>query len=503
MNLHKLAFVSLFFCSLWNSLLAQDQEAQRPNVIYIYADDLGYGELGSYGQEKIKTPHLDKIAEEGMRFTQHYSSSPVCAPARCMLLTGKHAGHAYIRSNSELGGFTDDEEKGQMPLYENAFTLGHLFKNAGYTTAAIGKWGLGMANTTGSPLKQGFDYFYGYLDQKQAHNYYPTHLWENDKWDTLRNPVIDVHKKLDATTATDSDFAYYKGEDYSITKMMEKAIGFVRENKNNPFFLYLPFTIPHASLQAPDEYIKQYVGMFGEKPYYGEQRYAPTKYPLSTYAAMITYMDAQVGVILEEIKKLGIDDNTIILFSSDNGATFNGGVNASFFNSVSGLNGLKMDVYEGGIRVPFIARWPGKIEANAVSDLPSVQYDMMATFAELTNQTAPDNTDGISILPTLLGDNTNQQKHDFLYFEFPGKGGQMAVRIGDWKAVKLNVARKPDTPWKLFNLKTDRNETEDVASENQKIIERINKIVLKQHQPAHIKEWDFIDAKYFKGGNHE
>src|SRR5690606_38624272 len=388
---------SLLFCSSWKLLLAQNQEAQ-PNVIYIYADDLGYGELGSYGQEKIKTPHLDKIAEEGMRFTQHYSSSPVCAPSRCMLLTGKHAGHAYIRSNSELGGFADDEEKGQMPLHENAFTLGHLFKNAGYTTAAIGKWGLGMANTTGSPLKQGFDYFYGYLDQKQAHNYYPTHLWENDKWDTLRNPFIDVHKKLDAITATDSDFAYYKGEDYSITKMMEQTIGFVRENKSNPFFLYLPFTIPHASLQAPDEYVKQYVGMFDETPYYGEQRYAPTKHPLSTYAAMISYMDAQVGVILAEIKKLGIDDNTIILFSSDNGATFNGGVNASFFNSVSGLNGLKMDVYEGGIRVPFIVRWPGKIEANAVSDLLSVQYDMMATFAELPNQTVPDNTDGISIL---------------------------------------------------------------------------------------------------------
>lgn len=498
--MHKFIFLSLSLC-LSGALFSQQTEAKRPNIIYIYADDLGYGELGCYGQEKIRTPNLDKLAKEGMRFTQHYSSSPVCAPARCMLLTGKHAGHAYIRSNSELGGFADEEEKGQMPLHENAFTLGHLFKNAGYTTAAIGKWGLGMANTTGSPLKQGFDYFYGYLDQKQAHNYYPTHLWENDRWDTLRNSFIDVHKALDPETANEEDFEYYQGKDYAITKMSEKAINFIRENKSDPFFLYLPFTIPHVSLQAPEEYVKQYVGMFDEAPYYGQQRYASTPYPLSTYAAMITYLDAQVGIILEEVKKLGMDDNTIILFSSDNGTTFNGGVNASFFNSVSGLRGLKMDVFEGGIRVPFMVRWPGKVAANTVSDLPSAQYDMMATFADLTNQALPAHTDGISILPTLLGNKANQKKHDFLYFEFPGKGGQVAVRMGDWKAVKVDVKRSPDTPWMLFNLKTDPNETTNVASANPEVIERINEIVLAQHQPAHIMEWEVIEPKYYKGGN--
>lgn len=471
-------------------------EAQMPNVIYIYADDLGYGELGSYGQEKIKTPNLDKIAREGMRFTQHYSSAPVCAPARCMLLTGKHGGRSYIRGNYELGDFADDKEGGQMPLPEGTFTLGHLFQNAGYVTAAIGKWGLGMSNTTGDPLKQGFDYFYGYLDQKQAHNYYPTHLWENGQWDTLRNPVIDVHKKVDSTHATAEDFAYYRGVDYAITEMSEKAVSFIQANQNKPFFLYLPFTIPHVSLQAPENYIQQYVGQFEESPYYGQQRYAPTPYPLSTYAAMITYMDAQVGVIMETLKALGLDEDTIVMFSSDNGTTFNGGVRADFFNSVSGLRGLKMDIFEGGIRVPFIARWPNEIPSGTTSDLPSVQYDMMATFADLTQQTGPENTDGVSILPTLLGHAENQQGRPFLYFEYPDKGGQIAVRMGDWKAVRLNVKRNRDAPWMLFNLKRDRNETTDLAYKHPELIKKAEEIVLKEHQPAHIKEWEFINPLY-------
>ncbi|MEI8099517.1 MAG: sulfatase-like hydrolase/transferase, partial [Sediminibacterium sp.] len=217
----------------------------KPNIIYIYADDMGYGELGAYGQTKIKTPNLDRMSAEGMRFTDHYSSAPVCAPARCMLLTGKHGGHTYIHGNYELGGFADSLEGGQMPLPEGIFTVGKMMQQAGYKTAAIGKWGLGMANTTGSPIKQGFDYFYGYLDQKQAHNYYPTHLWENDHWDTLQNPVINVHKQLDSTKATLADFNYYKGKEYAPAKLTEKALAFIENNKSKPFFLYLPYTLPH------------------------------------------------------------------------------------------------------------------------------------------------------------------------------------------------------------------------------------------------------------------
>ncbi|MCX6337748.1 MAG: sulfatase-like hydrolase/transferase, partial [Bacteroidetes bacterium] len=326
----------------------------KPNIIYIYADDMGYGELGAYGQTKIKTPNLDRMSAEGMRFTDHYSSAPVCAPARCMLLTGKHGGHTYIHGNYELGGFADSLEGGQMPLPEGVFTVGKMMQQAGYKTAAIGKWGLGMANTTGSPIKQGFDYFYGYLDQKQAHNYYPTHLWENDHWDTLQNPVINVHKQIDSIKATVADFNYYKGKEYAPAKLTEKALAFIDNNKNKPFFLYLPYTLPHLSLQAPDEWVKKYIGQFNERPYYGQNGYASSLYPLSTYAAMISFLDAQVGLILEKIKALGLDENTLILFSSDNGATFNGGVNRQFFNSNGGLRGQKMDLYEGGIREPFI-----------------------------------------------------------------------------------------------------------------------------------------------------
>lgn len=468
-------------------------KSKSPNIIYIYADDLGYGELGCYGQTKIKTPNLDRMAAEGMRFTQHYTSTPVCAPARAMLMTGKHGGHSAIRGNFELGGFPDSAERGQKPLPAAEVTVAEMLKNKGYATAMIGKWGLGMNGTEGTPIKQGFDYYYGYLDQKQAHNFYPTHLWENEKWDTLGQSFITVHKKLDSATATDADFDYFKGKDYAPAKMTEKALQFIDKNSSNPFFLYLPYTIPHVSLQAPDSWVQQYVGQFDEKPYYGQQGYASTKYPLSTYAAMITYLDAQVGIVMEKIKQLGLDENTIIMFSSDNGATFNGGVNAKFFNSVAGLRGLKMDLYEGGIRMPFIARWPSKIKAGSVSDLVSAQYDFFATAAELSNQNVNTN-DGISFLPTLLGQNKKQTKHEYMYWEYPEKGGQIAIRMGDWKAVKSNLKKNPKAPWELYNLATDVNEKNNVAAQNAAMLATFDAIVKKEHQNTNIKNWDFVDS---------
>ena len=463
-----------------------------PNIIYIYADDLGYGELGCYGQQKIKTPNLDRMAREGMRFTQHYTSTPVCAPARAMLMTGKHGGHSYIRGNYELGGFPDSAERGQMSLPGEAFTVAELLKEVNYKTAMIGKWGLGMDSTPGTPLNQGFDYYYGYLDQKQAHNFYPTHLWANDKWDTLDQAFIDVHRRLDSTKVTDADFEYFKGKEYAPAKMTEKALSFIDRSKDGPFFLYLPYTIPHASLQVPDEWVKQYIGQFNETPYYGQQGYASHKYPLSAYAAMITYLDAQVGIIIAKIKKLGLDDNTIIMFSSDNGATFNGGVNAGFFNSVAGLRGLKMDLYEGGIRIPFIVRWPGKIAAGKTSDLVSAQYDLLATVAELTGQKM-ENTDGISFLQELKGNSAKQQKHEYLYFEYPEKNGQLAIRMGDWKAVKTNLKKDPKSPWQLFNLRKDRNETTDIASQHPDMMKKFDAIVKKEHRDTPVKPWQFVE----------
>ena len=467
----------------------------RPNVIYIYADDMGYGELGSYGQQKIKTPHLDKMAAEGLRFTQHYTGAPVCAPARCILMTGKHSGHSYIRGNYELGGFEDENEGGQMPLPENTFTIAKLMKQAGYVTGAIGKWGLGMNDNSGNPNKQGFDYFYGYLDQKQAHNFYPTHLWENDKWDTLRNKYFMVHRRI-PQNAPDSAFDNFKGKDYSLTKMAEKTLEFIKKNKSKPFFLYLPYTGPHVALQAPDEAVGEYIGNFDEQPYYGERGYAPSKYPLSTYAAMITYMDKQVGRIMALLKELGIDKNTLVMFSSDNGSTFDvGGVNAEYFDLTGGLRGRKQDLYEGGIRVPFIARWPGKIAPGKTTSLVSAQYDLMATLGELT-KIKISNTDGISFLPTLLGQPQKQTPHQYLYFEFPEKSGQVAIRMGRWKGVKSGMKKNLNAPWEIFDLKNDEKERNNIASQHHDLVDKFEKIMRREHTRSHIKDWEFIDKRF-------
>lgn len=493
-RMYLLFSVFLFNCVLAN---AQKQAAQKqPNVIYIYLDDMGYGELGAYGQQKIKTPNLDKMAAEGMRFTRHYAAAPVCAPSRASLMTGRHTGHSYIRGNYELGGFEDSTEGGQMPLPENTFTIAKLMQQAGYTTGAIGKWGLGMHDNTGNPNEQGFDYFYGFYCQKQAHNFYPTHLWENGKWDSLRNPFIYVHQKLPIGTESDTAFEKFIGTDYAITKMAEKTQAYIKKNKDKPFFLYLPYTGPHVSLQAPKREVAKYIGQFLEQPYIGDKGgYAPNKYPLSTYAAMITYIDTQIGEIFTLLKDLHLDENTIVFFSSDNGPTFDaGGVQTNYFNSTAGLRGRKMDLYEGGIRVPFIARWPSKIKAGTVSDLPSVQYDMMATLAQITQQKTP-KSDGISLLPTLLSKPQAQDNRPFLYFEFPEKTGQVAIIIGDWKGVKSNIKKNKKAAWELYNLKEDPREKVNVAASHAALIQQMDTILLASHQHPHIAEWDFIDGK--------
>lgn len=472
---------------------------QKPNIIYFYFDDLGYGELGCYGQEKIRTPNIDRLADEGIKFTQHYTTFPVSAPARCGLLTGKHSGHSFIRGNYEMGGFGDDLEGGQMPLPDGTFTIGKLMQQAGYKTGAIGKWGLGMNFTTGCPENQGFDYFYGYLDQKQAHNYYPTHLWENEKRIILGNEYFPSHAQI-KEDALDSEFEKFIGKEYSIDKMTEKTLDFIRDNKNKPFFLYLPFVTPHVSLQAPADAVQEYVGQFQEEPYLGNQGYVPCKYPLSTYAAMITYTDKQIGRIMELIKELGLDENTIFMLSSDNGTTFNGGVNREFFNSTAGLKGCKMDLYEGGISIPFIARWPGKIKAGQKTDLISVQYDLFATLSELTQIKSNWSTDGISFLPTLLSQPEQQKNHEYLYFEYPENGGQIAVIKDGWKGIRRNV-KKGETAWEVYNLQNDRKETSNMAASQSSKIQEFEKIIQKEHQNATTNEWEFINSKIVKKTN--
>ncbi|MGC6421927.1 MAG: arylsulfatase [Flavobacteriaceae bacterium] len=471
-------------------------KGQHPNIIYILADDLGYGELGCYGQQKIKTPNLDRMADQGMLFTQHYAGAPVCAPSRYMLLTGTHAGHSYIRGNYELGQFSDENEAGQMPIPHTTPTIAKMLQKAGYRTGMVGKWGLGYVNTTGSPLEQGFDYYFGYLDQKQAHNYYPTHLWENDQRFPLKNTYRLVHTPL-AQELTSEDFESFKGKEYAPDKMVEKAIAFIQDSTSKkPYFLFYPSPLPHVSLQVPDSLVEPYKKDFEELPYLGTKGYASHEYPKSAYAAMITHLDYEIGKIWETVKAQGQEDHTLIFFSSDNGPTFAGGVEAEFFKSTAGLRGLKMDLYEGGIRVPFIAYWKNTINGGQRSNLISGHWDIYNTIAELVGQDneAIDN-DGISLLPTLLG-TSNPVDREYIYFEYPEKQGQVALRMNDWKAIKVNMKKNASASWELYNLKLDPHEKNNLARQHPEILKRADSLVRVSHRHPHLREWEFMDPKF-------
>ena len=448
-----------------------------PNVVFIMADDLGYGEVGVYGQTRIRTPSIDRIAAEGVRFTQHYSGSPVCAPSRCALLTGLHMGHAYIRDNDEMDErgdvWHDPELEGQRPLLEGTYTLGSLFQSAGYVTGAMGKWGLGGPGSSGHPNRQGFDHWYGYLCQRVAHNYYPTHLWRNDEKDILEgNDYFYPHQRLpeDADPTDPASYEPYSGAVYSQDVIAQEARAFIREHAEEPFFLYLPFTVPHASLQVPEDSLEEYADAFEETPYTGAQGYLPHPKPRAAYAAMVTRMDREIGRILDLLEELDLADDTLVLFTSDNGPTFNGGTDSEFFDSAAGLRGLKTQLYEGGIRVPLVARWPGHIPPGTVSDLPSAFWDFLPTFAELLEKPLPVPTDGVSLLPTLGGSQSPQVQHEYLYWEFQGK---QAVRMGDWKAYRTAASGA----FELFDLATDPGEKEEVSDRNPEMAGRITEIM--------------------------
>jgi arylsulfatase len=460
-------------------VLAGARNPKRPNIILVMADDLGWKELGCYGQKKIRTPHIDQMAAEGMRFTQFYTGAPVCAPARCNLMTGKHAGHAYIRNNGEikanqyeLNGTTI--YGGQTPLATEETTIAEILKARGYRTGCFGKWGLGAAGTTGDPLKKGFDRFYGYNCQRHAHNLYPNYLDRDGRPEFLEGNTRGL-----------------TGEKYGPQLIADELLRFVEENHDEPFFVYYPTVIPHLALQAPQEDIDAYNGEWEETPYNGKS-YQPHPTPRACYAAMITFMDKQMGRLFALLKELGVDDNTIVLFTSDNGSShLKEQVDYEFFDSVGELRGLKGSVYEGGVREPFIARWPGRIRPHTVSDHIGIHYDVLATLADIAGAEAPPNTDGISILPELLGKTEKQKKHDFILWDFAGRKGQIAVRMGDWKAVKQQVAKNPDAPLELYNLKTDLSETTDVASQHPEIIEKIEAIILRERDQPAIEKFRF------------
>lgn len=473
--------------------IAARNSIKSPNIIYILADDLGYGDIGCYGQKYIKTPNIDRMAAEGIRFTQHYTGAPVCAPARCCLMTGKSSMHAYVRDNFEIKGETEFEH-GQTPIPENTPTLPKMMKQAGYVTALIGKWGLGSMASSGAPNKQGFDFFFGYNDQNHAHNHYPNFVWRNDKQEFISGNVLSVHPKIDRTLPVDNlEYKKYMGLHYSADMETDEAVKYIEENKKNPFFLYLAFEIPHKALQVPDESLDMYNGMFDENPYDGKSGYTPHPRPLSAYAAMITRLDSKIGIILQKLKELGIDDNTIVMFSSDNGPAGGGGLDSRFFNSSGGLHGMKGQVWDGGIREPFVVRWPCKIIPGKTTDLISAQYDLMVTLAEITGQKLK-NTDGISFLSTLLGQTKKQKLHEYLYWEFLSGGGQLAIRMGDWKGVCRNVSGNADRKWEIFNMKDDVQETNDLSAEHPELIAKFDDIV-KQRTPSQNPAWNFIDAK--------
>jgi arylsulfatase A len=418
----------------------------KPNIIFILADDLGWGELGCYGQKKIRTPHLDALAAQGARWTQFYSGNAVCAPSRCCLMTGKHPGHAHVRNNKEV------KPEGQVPIPDGAVTVAELLKGRGYATAAIGKWGLGPPGSEGDPNRQGFDLFYGYNCQAHAHTFYPSYLWKNDRRVELDGKTF-THDLLEA-----------------------EALRYVRDHKDKPFFLYLPFTIPHVAMQVPDEALEEYKD-WPETPYTGGRGYTPHPRPRAAHAARVSRLDRSVGRLMDLLAELRLDQNTIVMFSSDNGSIDAvGGHDLKFFEGNGSLRGQKGDLYEGGIRVPFLVRWPGHVQPGSTVDTPGAFWDLLPTLCAAAGAEAPKDVDGLDL--------HGPARHAFFYWEFPSYGGQQAVRMGNWKGIRTDLLKGKLTPVQLYDLATDVGETMDVAAKHPEVVARIEKIMKDSRVPS-------------------
>lgn len=456
---------SFFLGSLAGSLAA----AEKPNLVFILVDDLGYGDLGCYGQKLIKTPRLDQMAAEGVRFTDFYAGNTVCAPSRSVLMTGQHMGHTHVRGNAS------GPDMSKQSLRDKDITVAEVLQSAGYATGLCGKWGLGDDATGGRqglPANQGFDFSYGYLNQVHAHNYYPEFLWRNGKRSPLRNIVQRFERSYGGFTGGWAT----KRVDYSHDLIAEEALEFVKRNaseSNKPFFLYLSLTIPHANNEGTKG-----TGDGQEVPGYGQYESKSWSDQDKGQAAMISRMDADVGRLLDLLDTLNIAEDTLVMFTSDNGPHNEGGHHPELFDPAGPLTGMKRDLTEGGIRVPLIARWPGTTPAGQTSDHIGYFGDLMATAAELAGVDCPSDTDSISMLPTLTGDGVNQAKHDYLYWEFYEQGGKQAVRSGNWKAIRM--------PWKigetqLFDLSKDIGEQQDLADANPEIVSEMETMMEDAH----------------------
>lgn len=452
-------------CLFPGLLIGANISGSTPNIIYILADDLGYGDLGCYGQQLIQTPVLDKMASEGIRFTNHYAGSTVSAPSRCSLITGLHQGQASVRGNIE------------NTLKENDYSIAQVLKQSGYATAMIGKWGLGLSGSTGDPHNKGFDYYFGYLCQIHAHNHYPDYLIKNGERIALNNKVITYKPGY---IKTDYEFGSVATErnEYSHDLLINETIGFIEKNQSKPFFIYLPVIIPHANNEF-DALPGNEHGM--EVPDYGQ--YTNMNWPAAEKgkAAMISYLDKSIGTINEYLKANGLWENTIIIFTSDNGPHKEGGVNPDFFKSSGGLKGTKRNLYEGGIRVPMIVQWPAKIKRSSVCDIPSAFWDMMPTFADIAGVKLMAPTNGVSLYPTFSGNSGKQKKHEYLYWEFnevKPVAEQQAVRSGNWKLIYFPLKNK----FELFNLRTDKEETTDLAAKYPGIVKRLTGYMVQAHK---------------------
>ncbi|WP_316772932.1 arylsulfatase [Pedobacter frigiditerrae] len=464
--LNKLIATSfIILCSL-NLTFAQKQA--KPNIVFILADDLGYGDLSCYGQKKFSTPNIDKLAAKGIKFTQFYAGTSVCAPSRSSLLSGQHTGHTYVRGNKEV------QPEGQQPIPDSVSTIAEQFKKAGYATAIFGKWGLGFVGTSGDPNKQGFDTFYGYNCQRESHRFYPSHLWENDK-----KVILKGNDELQNLIT------------YAPDLIQGQALSFLDKNKDKPFFLYLTYTLPHAELIVPnDDIFAKFDGKFPEKAFKGQDYgigatpagYVSQAKPHATFAAMVTRLDKYVGQVMDKLKALGIDDNTLIVFTSDNGPHTEGGADPAFFNSSGGFRGVKRDLYEGGIRVPFIANWPQKIKSPSVNNHIGAFWDLYPTFSELLGLKQNSYTDGVSILPSILGEKS-QKQHDYLYWEFHENNGRQAVRKNNWKGVYLNLKTK-NAKFELYDLDKDPQEKNDVALIYPEVVKELKDIMKKAHDES-------------------
>jgi arylsulfatase A len=430
----------------------------KPNIVFILADDLGFGDVGFQGQKKFKTPNIDKLAAKGLVFTNHYSGCTVSAPSRCCLFTGYHTGHAYIRGNRE------HTPEGQEPLVDSVLTVTELFKTAGYSTGVFGKWGLGSPGSEGDPLNQGVDEFFGYNCQTLAHNYYPYYLWHNREKITLKGNADTM-----------------KGE-WAPDVIHKQALAFLEQNKNRPFFLFYPTTIPHAELVAPEKLMTNYRGKMNpekifkgvdEGPTYRHGPYGSQTEAHAAFAAMVTRLDEQVGEIVLKLEELGIAHNTLILFSSDNGPHLEGGADPDYFDSNGPYRGYKRDLTEGGIHVPFIAFWPGKIKPGITGHV-SAFWDFLPTCCDLAGIESPRNLDGISYFPMLNGDPQKQQKHDYLYWEFHEKGTSKAILMGQWKGIKMKLT----LPLELYNLESDPGETTNIANNHPVIARKLEELML-------------------------